>query len=136
MLFDDGDEVVIEDPSGIPAEIVVADQTERSSIISASWRSRPPSMPGRSAVAGNTSPKRGSPPRISRPSPTASPIQQEYEKRRRAFDTLFCTNGATKAAALPIAGNRSLPGSPADVRVLRSVIERQLNGAADQTPNA
>ena len=112
VLFDDGDEVVIEDPGGIPTEIVVADQTgtfvdylRELEEFAADVRpaDRPPqairrrseqfrrrlSRRLRGAIHGDPAGIRKTPPGL-----------------RHAVS---CTSGATSAAVLPIVGNRSLP---------------------------
>jgi hypothetical protein len=91
VLFDDGDEVVIEDSSGIPAEIVVADQTgtfvdylrdlEEHAVEYAR-----PILARRQHVAD---PKLFAQAYLDAFKDRFRAIQQEYGKRRRAFDTLF-----------------------------------------------
>ena len=91
VLFDDGDEVVIEDPNGMPAEIVVTDQTgtfvdylrDLEEFAAAYAR---PIIRRRQYVAdanGFTSAY------LDSFADRFTVIKQEYEKRRRAFDTLF-----------------------------------------------
>jgi hypothetical protein len=91
VLFDDGDEVVIEDPNGIPAEIVVSDQTgtfvdylrELDEFVAAYAR---PIIRRKEYVADANSFASAY---LDAFEDRFTAIQQEYEKRRRAFDTLF-----------------------------------------------
>jgi len=91
VLFDDGDEVVVEDESGTPVEIIVTDLTGTF----ADYRSELPSL---AAVYADPINRRIE--FVSRRQDFASAyldafarrfssIQQEYRKRKRAFDTLF-----------------------------------------------
>ena len=91
VLFDDGDEIVIEDESGMPLDIIVADHTgtfvdytspleAHAAAYAAPVNRRTPFTPNHEAVADAYT--------------TAflerfTHIQQEYRKRKRAFDTLF-----------------------------------------------
>ena len=91
VLFDDGDEVVIEDQNGIPAEIMVADQTgtfadylrELEEFVAAYAR---PIIRRRPYVADLD---QFAAAYVEAFVDRFTALQQEYERRRRAFDTLF-----------------------------------------------
>jgi len=91
VLFDDGDEVVIEDCQGIPVEIVVADQTGtfvdylRDLEDSAADYARPIIDRRQYVVDADAFAAAY----LAAFEDRFRAIQQEYEKRRRAFDTLF-----------------------------------------------
>ncbi len=91
VLFDDGDEVLIEDGTGMPADIVVTDHTgtftdytspleAHAAAYAAPANSRIPFLADPAAFADAYT--RSFDERFTR-------IQQEYRKRKRAFDTLF-----------------------------------------------
>lgn len=91
ILFDDGDEVIVEDATGMPAELIVADQTGTFNDYVRDLRA---------VVHAYAAPINGRLSWVSDPESFAriyltaflkrfSNIQREYRKRRRAFDTLF-----------------------------------------------
>ena len=91
VLFDDGDEVVLSDAAGLPAEIVVADHTgtfteyqhpleEHAAAYAGPVNDRIAFVPERAAFAEAY---------LAAFAERLVWIQGEYRKRRRAFDTLF-----------------------------------------------
>ena len=91
VIFDDGDELVVEDAVGLPVDILVADHTGTFTDYQRDLMDAAPSYAA--AIAGRAS---------FVPDPRAfaegffnafierfGHIQQEYKKRRRAFDSLF-----------------------------------------------
>jgi hypothetical protein len=91
VLFDDGDEVVVEDAQGIPVDVVVADQT-------GTFVDYVRDLKDLAAVYARPVNRRAA--RLACPESFAEAylnafeerfvsIQEEYRKRRRAFDTLF-----------------------------------------------
>ena len=111
-LFDDGDEVLIEDASGMPVEIVVADQTGTFTDYRSDLK------PFAAEYAGPVNR------RIPFVAATReafaeayleafvgrfSRIQEEYRKRRKAFDTLFKYIPPATAAASPSLGKGARP---------------------------
>ncbi len=91
VLFDDGDEVVVEDAAGLPAEIIVSDHTGTFVDYTSPLEAHAPSyalpvvrragfLPDTAAFAEAYVKAFGE---------RFAYIQQEYRKRKRAFDTLF-----------------------------------------------
>ncbi len=91
VLFDDGDEIMLEDEAGMPIEIVVADHTgtfvdytspleAHAAAYAAPVNRRTPFTPEHEAVADAYA---------SAFHERFTHIQLEYRKRKRAFDTLF-----------------------------------------------
>jgi hypothetical protein len=128
VLFDDGDEVVIEDDQGIPAEIVVADQTgtfvdylrELDEFAAAYAR---PITRRRQYVADLD--------RFTASYLTAFQdrflaLQQEYKKRHRAFDTLFQPERRDESGSFAYRWERVLARMQrTDVRSLTSLIKER-----------
>ena len=91
VVFDDGDELVIEDAHGIPVDILVADHTgtfvdyQRDLLHSAPSYARP--VTKRAAIVPN--PRAFAASYFDAFADRFAYIQKEYRKRRRAFDTLF-----------------------------------------------
>ncbi|MGO9112994.1 MAG: hypothetical protein ACLP9L_27490 [Thermoguttaceae bacterium] len=133
VLFDDGDEVVIEGPDGIPAEIVVSDQTgtfvdylremEESAVEYARpiiRRRQSVADPGSFAAAY-----------LDAFQDRFRAIQQEYEKRRRAFDTLFHHERRDECGSFAYRWERVLARlQRTDVRSLVALIEQRCLKAA------
>lgn len=91
VLFDDGDEVLVEDGQGMPADIVVSDHTgtfvdytsplvAHAAAYAAPVNRRAPFLADHDAFAGAY---------LQAFHDRFAYIQQEYRKRKRAFDTLF-----------------------------------------------
>jgi len=128
VLFDDGDEVVIEGPDGIPAEIVVADQTGtfvdylRELDESAAEYARP-ILCRRQSV---TDPGSFAAAYLDAFQDRFRAIQQEYEKRRRAFDTLFRHQRRDECGSFAYRWERVLARlQRTDVRSLVALIEER-----------
>jgi hypothetical protein len=91
VLFDDGDEVVVEDAQGMPVDIVVADQTGtfvdyvRDLKDLAAVYARPVNR----RAAHLACPESFAEAYLAAFEERFTSIQEEYRKRRRAFDTLF-----------------------------------------------
>ncbi len=132
VLFDDGDEVVIEDHDGIPVEIVVADQTGtfvdylRELEESAAEYARPiihrrqylADADGFAAAYLAAFEER------------FRAIQQEYEKRRRAFDTLFLHQRRDESGSFGYRWQRVLARlQRADARSLTALIKERCREA-------
>jgi hypothetical protein len=103
VLFDDGDEVVLEDDDGIPREIVVADQTGTFANYDGDLRQM---------AAGYAEPINRRIPYVSDPEEFAAvyldallqrffSIQREYRRRKRAFQNLFQHRHRDEAGSLP-----------------------------------
>lgn len=91
VLFDDGDEVLVEDEHGVPVEIVVADQTGNFVDYK---RELACAAPAYAAPINRRAPHAPDPERFARVYLDAfvrrfQSIQQQYRQRRRAFDSLF-----------------------------------------------
>lgn len=91
VVFDDGDELVVENASGVPVDITVADHTgtfvdyqrdlrELASAYASTVNKRLPLVPNPQAFAAAY---------LDAFADRFSHIQRDYRKRRRGFDTLF-----------------------------------------------
>jgi hypothetical protein len=91
VLFDDGDEVVIENAQGVPVEIVVADQTGTFADYLSDLRDNAAdyAQPVNRRVGCVGSPERFAEAYLQAFAERFAGIQQEYRKRHRAFETLF-----------------------------------------------
>lgn len=91
VLFDDGDEVVLENEQGIPAEIVVADQTGTFAEFRRDLQDAAPQYaePINRRAEHVPDPRRFAEVYLEAFVQRFSEIQQEYRNRKRAFDTLF-----------------------------------------------
>lgn len=90
-LFDDGDEVLIEDSERMPVDIVVADHTGTFNDYLSDLRLFVVeyASPINRRIHGIRNPKRFTEAYLESFVARFSKIQQEYRKRRKAFDTLF-----------------------------------------------
>jgi hypothetical protein len=91
VLFDDGDEVVIDDAAGLPADILVADHTGTFVDYTSPLEAHAPAY---ALPVIRRAPYLPNPVEFAEAYVTAfgdrfTHIQQEYRKRKRAFDTLF-----------------------------------------------
>jgi len=133
VLFDDGDEVVIEDRNGIPSEIVVADQTgtfvdylRDLEEFSAAYAR--PIIRRRQFVADANSFACAY---LESFQDRFTTIQQEYEKRRRAFDTLFPHERRGEYGSFAYRWERVLARMQrTDVRLLTSLIRDRCQDGA------
>jgi len=130
VLFDDGDEVVIEDANGLPAEIVVADQMgtfvdylRDLEEFSAAYAR--PIVRRRQYVADAESFASAY---LESFADRFLAIQQEYEKRRRAFDTLFPHERRDETGSFAYRWERVLARlQRTNVRALTSLIRERCN---------
>ncbi len=133
VLFDDGDEVVIEDADGLPAEIVVADQTGtfvdylRELEEFAAAYARP--IIRREQYVADTSGFAAA--YIEAFEDRFTALQQEYLKRRRAFDTLFLHERRDESGSFAYRWERVLARMQrTDVRSLTSLIRERCQKVA------
>jgi hypothetical protein len=91
LIFDDGDEIVVEDAQGLPAEIVVADHTGAFVEYFKDLQVFAPEYAGpvNRRLKHLRNPQAFAQAYLSGFLERFTKIQQEYHKRRRAFDTLF-----------------------------------------------
>jgi len=91
VVFDDGDEVVLEDEQGLPMEIVVADHTGTFTNYLQDLRRFAPeyAAPMNRRAAHVPNPQAFFQAYLEAFQERFSHIQEEYRKRKRAFDTLF-----------------------------------------------
>jgi hypothetical protein len=91
VIFDDGDEVVIEDDCGMPVEIVVSDHTGTFSDYRTDLRRFAPdyARPVNSRAAFVCDPQAFARAYMEAFIERVSEIRRDYRKRKRAFDTLF-----------------------------------------------
>ena len=122
------DEIVIEDPAGIPSEIVAADQTGtfvdylRKLEESAAAYARPIIHRGQYVA----DPERFARVYLDAFTDRFTSIQREYEKRRRAFDTLFLHERRDESGSFAYRWERVLARMQrTDVQALTSLIEER-----------
>ncbi|MBN1394078.1 MAG: hypothetical protein JW959_03550 [Pirellulales bacterium] len=91
VVFDDGDEIVIENENGLPLEIVVADQTGTFGDYSTDLEefAREYAQPVNRRLSQVSDPREFAVLYVDAFVARLSKIQLEYRKRKRAFDTLF-----------------------------------------------
>jgi len=129
VLFDDGDEVVLENEQGMPAEIIVADQTGTF----ADYRRELQEVAAQYAEPINRRADHVSDPRrfaglyLDAFVERFSSIQQEYRRRKRAFDTLFKHRTRDEAGSFAYRWEKVLERlSRADPRELADLIRHHL----------
>lgn len=129
VVFDDGDEVIIEDDTGLPAEILVVDQlgtfTDYTSELTSFAADYAKAVRRRQSL-------------VSRPAEFAatylqafsehfSQIQQDYRTRQRAFDNLFAHRPWNEAGSFAYRWNRILKRLDAtDPQALTELIRQQI----------
>lgn len=91
VIFDDGDEVVIEDPAGMPVEIIVADHTGTFTDYRRSLAETAPAYaePVNKRLYMLTHPAAFAQAYLDGFVARFEKIQREYRRRKRAFDNLF-----------------------------------------------
>lgn len=91
VVFDDGDEVIIEDIKGLPVDLVVADHTSTFNDYQSDLHTFAAdyAMPVNSRAEFLANPREFAHVYLLAFVAKFSKIQQEYRKRKRAFDTLF-----------------------------------------------
>jgi len=91
VLFDDGDEVMLDNEQGIPTEVVVADQTGTFAEYRRDLREVAPQYaePINRRAGHVSNPRRFGEVYLEAFVQRFSEIQREYRNRKRAFDTLF-----------------------------------------------
>ena len=91
VIFDDGDEVIIEDAAGMPAEILVADHTGTFTDFRRSLAETAPAYasPVNKRLAVLVQPAAFAQAYLDGFVERFGRIQQEYRRRKRAFDSLF-----------------------------------------------
>jgi hypothetical protein len=109
-LFDDGDEVVIEDDRGLPAEIVVADHTGTFAdyLDNLETFARDYAAPVHRRADHVSDPERFAAEYLDAFVERFVEIQQEYRRRKRAFDTLFKHRRRDEAGSLAYRWERVL----------------------------
>jgi hypothetical protein len=130
-IFDDGDEVVIEDEEGVPVDIVVSDHTGtfneyRGDLrhaapayarpVTRRWKFLPDPQAFAREYVGAFAERFGA-------------IQQEYRKRQRAFDTLFKHRQRDEAGSFAYRWEQVLARlNRTDVAELTALIQAKLVG--------
>lgn len=91
MIFDDGDEVIIEGPDGLPQRLIVCDHTGAFDDYKRPLRELAPeyAKPVNSRLAKVPNPQAFAEEYLSAFRESFLRIQSEYRRHRRAFDTLF-----------------------------------------------
>jgi hypothetical protein len=91
VIFDDGDEVVVENPAGMPVEIIVADHTGTFTDYRRSLAETAPAYanPVNKRLPMLTQPAAFAQAYLDGFTERFDKIQREYRRRKRAFDNLF-----------------------------------------------
>ena len=129
VLFDDGDEVLVEDQRGTPAKIVVADQTGTFADYDRDLQAVAAEYAGPiNRRAGYVSdPRRFASAYLDAFALQFSSIQQEYRRRRTVFDTLFNHRRRDEAGSLAYRWEQVLKRlGRTDARELKELIRENL----------
>jgi len=128
-LFDDGDEVVLEDGRGLPAEIVVADHTGTFAdyLDDLETFARDYAAPVNRRAEHVSDPERFAGEYLDAFIERFVEIQQEYRRRKRAFDTLFKHRRRDEAGSLAYRWERVLARlNRTDPHQLAALIRKHL----------
>lgn len=129
MVFDDGDELVIENEKGLPVDIVVADHTGAFGDYQRELREMVGeyAVPTRRRAAWAADPRAFCGAFLDAFVGRFGQIQQEYHRRQRAFDTLFRDEPRDEAGSFAYRWERVLTRlAGADLRELGELMRRGL----------